>query len=946
MKTIIDTKYPYQIADNDPSKTRIYTLENGLKVFLSQNLDEPKIQTYIAVKTGSNNDPSDTTGVAHYFEHMMFKGNEKIGTLDWEKEKVLLDELEELFEVHRQETNIEKKAEIYKKIDAISFEASKLTVPNEYDKFTSLMGASNVNAHTSYNETIYYNTIPKNELKKWMILESCRFSSIALRLFHTELETVYEEYNRSQDNDGRAIFYTMMENLFPNSKYGTQTVLGSPNDLKNPSMKAINEYFKKYYVASNMAIIMIGDLDFDETIALIDNSFGRFEKVSPPEQYIAQEKTLTENINTEIYSPSAERIQMAYRFEGYNSTDAKYIKLIDLMLNNSVAGLMDLHINQNKKAQSVASATSFYREYGLHIFAGTPKAGQTLEEVQTLILNEIDNIKSGKFDEWLIEAVVNDYKKANINNIIKPASLGTSIYRAFINDFDWQDAVNQIDEMGKITKTELMQFAQEKYQHFVSVYKRQGENKTLNYVKSPNITPIEINRKDESMFFKNFKTIKSDEIEPKFVDFEKEINAEKIKDINFYHVKNQNNSLISVYFLTEMGKDHDRFLSIALGYLDYAGTSKYSAEEIRKLFYRYGVDFGIQVNNERTFLYLTALEENIENGIKLMNHLLTNFVIEEKSLQDYKEKLVKNRQNAVVDKAKIAQALSLYAKYGPENRQRTLIKNTELLKKTSEEFHQNIRQFLNLKSEVFTYAQNKELVKNVISKHHQFGLSENIPTKHIYPQPEAEGNIYFTPYEMVQTEIRFVARDQQFDLNNFAYALLFNEYIGSGLSSVVFQEIREAKSLAYSASANYNIGNKKDDYSYLSAMVGTQPDKMLLTIETMNQILDHFPRAKVPFEAAKTSIIKKLSSKRFANVDVFFYWLSVKDKGLNEDFNQKIIADIQHIDMDKMEDFYNRHIANKKQSLAVIGKEEDVMPYLIQLNKPIIELSNAELFNF
>ena len=946
MKTIINTKYPYQIADNDPSKTRIYTLENGLKVFLSQNLDEPKIQTYIAVKTGSNNDPSDTTGVAHYFEHMMFKGNDLIGTLDWEKEKVLLDELEELFEAHRQETNPEKKAEIYKKIDAISFEASKLTVPNEYDKFTSLMGASNVNAHTSYNETIYYNTIPKNELRKWMTLESCRFSTIALRLFHTELETVYEEYNRSQDNDGRAIFYAMMENLFPNSKYGTQTVLGNPKDLKNPSMKAINAYFKKYYVASNMAIIMIGDLDFDETIALIDNSFGRFEKVSPPEQYIAQEKTLTENIKTEIYSPSAERIQMAYRFDGYNSTDAKYIKLIDVMLNNSIAGLMDLHINQPQKAQSVASATSFYREYGLHIFAGIPKAGQTLEEVQTLILDEIERIKKGDFDEWLMEAVVNDYKKAEITNIIKPASLGASLYRAFINDLDWQNAVNEIDEMSRITKVELVQFAQKNYQYYTCIFKRQGENKNLNYVKSPNITPIEINRSEESRFFKSFKTIESDQIEPKFVDFEKEISFETINDTHFYHVKNQNNRLVSVYFLTEIGKDHDRFLSIALGYLDYTGTSKYSAEEIRKLFYRYGVDFGIQVNNERTFLYLTALEENIEKGIELMNHLLSNFVIEEKSLHDYKENLVKNRKNAVVDKAKIAQALSLYAKYGPENRQRTLVKNDELMAKKPEDFETTIQQFLHFRQAVFVYARNKDGIKNTVTKHHQFGLSDNIPAKHIFPQPEADDTIYFTPYEMVQTEIRFVARDQVFDFNNIAYAMLFNEYIGGGLSSVVFQEIREAKSLAYSARASYEIGNKLEDFSYLSAMIGTQPDKMNLAIETMNQILENFPRAEIQFEAAKTSLIKKLSSKRFANINVFFYWLSVKDKGLNEDFNQKIIADIQHIDMAKMEAFYRKHIMGKTYNLSIIGQKEEVMPLLKKMKKPIITLTNEELFNF
>src|SRR5690606_28717692 len=166
----------YEYVENDPSKTRIYTLENGLKIYLSQIKDEPRIQTHIVVRTGSNNDPEDNTGLAHYLEHMLFKGTSKIGTVDWEKESKLLKQISDLYEEHKKETNPEAKIAIYKKIDVLSFEASKYAVPNEYDKLISSVGASGTNAHTWFDETIYHNNIPSNELERWLIIEADRFS--------------------------------------------------------------------------------------------------------------------------------------------------------------------------------------------------------------------------------------------------------------------------------------------------------------------------------------------------------------------------------------------------------------------------------------------------------------------------------------------------------------------------------------------------------------------------------------------------------------------------------------------------------------------------------------------------------------------------------------------------------------------------------------------------
>jgi len=212
--------FSYEAVTNDPTGLRLYTLDNGLKVYLSKNIDEPKIQTYIAVRAGSNYDPKESTGLAHYLEHMVFKGTSKIGSVDWEKEKTYLDKISQLYEKHRAEQDPDKKLAIYKEIDKVSLEASNYAVANEYDKMTSSLGASGTNAHTWFEETVYHNKIPANELDKWLSLEQERFSELVLRLFHTELEAVFEEFNRGQDNDFRKSYAAMLEGLFPNHHYG------------------------------------------------------------------------------------------------------------------------------------------------------------------------------------------------------------------------------------------------------------------------------------------------------------------------------------------------------------------------------------------------------------------------------------------------------------------------------------------------------------------------------------------------------------------------------------------------------------------------------------------------------------------------------------------------------------------------------------------------------
>ncbi len=257
-QTLSDGKYNYETVENDPLKARIYTLENGLKVYLTVNKNTPRIQTYIAVATGSKNDPHDAQGLSHYLEHMLFKGTDKYGTSDYEKEKPLIDTIISLYEQRRQTEDPELRKIIYHKIDSVSYLASDYAIANEYDKMIASIGAQGTNAYTSVEQTVYVNDIPSNQIKPWLELESERFRNPVMRLFHTELETVYEEKNMDIDNDNNRVWEVFYANLFKNHTYGTQTTIGTVEQLKNPSIKKIIEYYNERYVPENMANMHVG----------------------------------------------------------------------------------------------------------------------------------------------------------------------------------------------------------------------------------------------------------------------------------------------------------------------------------------------------------------------------------------------------------------------------------------------------------------------------------------------------------------------------------------------------------------------------------------------------------------------------------------------------------------------------------------------------------------
>jgi predicted Zn-dependent peptidase len=400
--------FRYKYVANDPQKVRFYTLKNGLEVIMHVNKKGSRVTYKMVVRAGSNNDPADHTGLAHYLEHLLFKGTDKYGTQNWLKEKPYLDQIEELYEVYNHTTDEVKRKEIYHKIDSVSGIAAQYAIANEYPGIMKEMGSQGTNAHTEFDATVYDENVPSGALDKLLMVQAERFRNPIFRLFHTELEAVYEEKNRGMDGDQFKVIETIFSSLYPNSNYGLQTTIGTVEHLKNPSLKAIKQFYDTYYVPNNMGLILSGDFNPDEAIKKVEKYFSYMQPKPLKEYQPAVETSLSAPMVKELLSPSQEHLILAFRVP-YNNNDRKD-KLLSQMLCkilfNGKAGLIDIDlIKQQKLQMAMIMPFATLKQYINLLGVVAPKAGQSLDEAKQLLLGEIQKVKEGNLEESLLTAV-------------------------------------------------------------------------------------------------------------------------------------------------------------------------------------------------------------------------------------------------------------------------------------------------------------------------------------------------------------------------------------------------------------------------------------------------------------------------------------------------------------------------------------------------------------
>jgi len=934
-------------------ETRIYTLENGLQVWLSRNTDAPRIQTNIATRAGSKNDPADATGLAHYLEHMLFKGTSKIGTADWAKESDLLKQISDAYELRRKTTDEIERDRIYHSIDSLSTLAAGYSVPNEYSKLLKSIGARGTNAYTSTERTVYVNDISSDDLERWMMIESERMQECVLRLFHTELETVYEEFNRGQDNDGRTANKKLNALLYPNHPYGTQTTLGSGEHLKNPSMEKIHTFFDTYYVPNNMAMVLAGDLDYDKTVAMAQKYFGGWKRKEVPPFTFTKEVPITIPITAEVFGPDAEWVDLAWRFEGYGSEDALMLPLISRMISNGRAGIMDLDLLQGQKVLDASCYANVQADYTEFDMSGKPKEGQTLEQVHELLTAQLETVKKGAFDDWLIEAVVNDLKQNMIrswsdNNGARVRALTD----AFILQKEWKDVVDLYDRMGRITKQQVVAYANKNFgANYVCVYKRTGENKEGYKVTKPKITALDIKREGKSAWRKEWEKVPSLPMEPEFIDFNTAIARRDLDHgVTLACVKNPTTDLFSLRYMLDMGTNNDRELMVAVEYLPYLGTNRYSPEEFKKELFKIGVSLQVFASDDRVSVMLTGLEKDLPKGLELLEHLLADARPNEEALRGLIADIRKSRQDMLKDKGSILQGgLDSYARFGARSPFNDVLTNEQLSALKGQVLVDKIHALISYKHKVIYYgkksADEVALLLNLV--HKTPATLKDYPPARIYPElPTTENKVYFAEHDMVQTEMVLVSKAGTFDAEKLPYASLFNEYFGSGLSSIVFQEIREAKALAYGASASYTSPSKKEDAHYVRAFIGTQADKLDDAVVAMLVLMNEMPMAREQFDGAKASALKVIASTRVTKENIYWAWDAAQRRGIDYDIRKLSYERIPSITIEDMKTFFDKEIKGRPYHYCVIGKEAALDPAALGKLGPVTRLTKEQLFGY
>ncbi|RPD40246.1 M16 family metallopeptidase [Chitinophaga barathri] len=945
--------YSYRYISGDPMQARFYTLKNGLTVMLSVNKKDPRIQTLIGVRAGSNNDPKDHTGLAHYLEHLLFKGTTHFGSLDWTKEKPYLDQITNLYDKYNKTTGADARKAVYHQIDSISGLAAKYAIANEYDKMMTNMGAQGTNAHTWVEETVYEEDIPSTAVDKFLAVQAERFKDPVFRIFHTELEAVYEEKNRGLDNDGRKMYETMLATLFPTHNYGQQSTIGTVDHLKNPSLVAIRKFYNEYYVPNNMAIVMAGDFDPDYVIKRIDEAFSYMQKKPVVEYKAPVEKLITSPIVKEVFGPDAENVNIAYRMSGALDTkNAVVLTVLSQILSNGKAGLLDLNLNKQQKVLGAGVSTLPWKDYTVFALSGRAKQGQSLDDVKDLLLAQVDILRKGEFDESLITAIVNNFKLFEIQGLESNGNRANSLMDAFIKHRgqNWLYDVAYIEDMSKVTKKQIMDFAN-KYlaNNYVLLYKRKGEDKSIVKVEKPPITPVEVNRDAQSEFLKKVADMPETAVKPQWLDYNKDIQKGKAGNADLLYVQNKDNGLFRLYYRFNMGSWNNKKLPLAAQYLQYLGTDKYSSEEISKQFYNIACNFSVQPGNEETTISITGLQENFDKAVELFDHLINNCKADEQVLAGMKNRMQKARSDNKLNKAQILSGLRSYATYGAKNPFNNQLSTEELNSLTAAELVAILHELPAYRHTVIYYGPDELSTASAkITKLHQQpgSFKEDMPQLKFEKTVMANNKVLFADYDMVQAEVNWVRNGDVFDPGQSAVVNLFNNYFGGGMGSIVFQTIRESKALAYSTYAVYAQPNKKADRYAMLAYVGSQADKINEAIAGMNELLNVIPESEKNFETARSSLKKDLETERITQDGIVFSYLNAQKLGLDTDIRKNVYETVDNLKFDDVKKLHQQNIAGKPYSYCILASEKKVSLDDLKKYGEVQKVSLEEIFGY
>lgn len=961
----------FPIDPNDPLQAQFYQLENGLTIALSVNPETPRIQTLIGVRAGALQDPLDKTGLAHYLEHLLFKGSEHLGTTDFKKEKVLLDRIDDLYEQHEKLTNPAERQKIYLEIDRLSGEAAQYSVANEYMNAVQLMGADGTNAYTSLNRTVYINDIPANQFPRWIMLEYDRFLSPVFRGFHTELETVYEECNMSQDNISRRFWYFVSANLYGDHPYG-RPVIGLPEHLKNPSPRAVMQYYRTWYVPNNMIISLAGDLDPHSVLQQINALFGTLPaRPLPTIERPIQSAPKGEQVR-EITVPDHEMVMMLWRLDNPSPRMADLLEMTASVMYNGAAGLLDQNLNIPQKVTSASANCGYDSDlFGTFSVSAIPNTGVTPEAARLLLEEQIAKLKAGDFPDWLPEAIVRQRRLSEINALDSNDYRADRMLGAFLDSEKWSDIVQTNDRLSRITKTDIQSFAQQYLgkDRFV-FYRRNGSLTQSEKLPKPGLTPLPLRPEAQSEFMRKLKTISVGEIKPQFPDLIRDVSSRAItltdtaipfadtlitayRRVNVTSVRNLKNDFFSLRILYRNGNLNDSVLSLAGSYAGVAGTTSKRMEEIKLDLYRLAGEIGVSVGDEESSLNISGLNADFDELLALAVTFLDSPRLNSDALAELNKKILLSRKMAKEKPQSVLSALQNYAKYGLDNPINYILTENELAKITPETLIRRLQDLRQYPARILYYGPKTDTEISAAVA----GLPENQSKycSELFPLPENRARIprrfteqntdtrviFVNMPNFRQVQMFFLRLGGPYRKDDVGTRMLFNAYYGVGMGSVTFQNLREANSLCYGCQSWVAPPNDLRYNSWYQTYLTTQADKMNEAIQAVTRL--GFPVSLRQIESAKTTLLKNQAAERWFGPALLDLVELCRKMNLPPDYRQFTYERIGETSAADLVNFYRAEIDPVPATLLIIGDKSLIDMKSLEHYGPVTEMTIEQI---
>lgn len=945
--------YQSQAEDLNALKVKEYRLENGLTVWLNEDHSQPKVFGAVVVKAGAKDCPD--TGIAHYFEHMMFKGTDRIGTLDYESEKVLLDSIAMKYDELAMTEDTAARARLQKEINELSIRSSEYVIPNEFNRLINRFGGSGLNAATSYDATIYFNTFSPQYMVQWAEINSERLINPVFRLFQSELETVYEEKNMYGDFIGGQVMDTLMARYFGPHPYA-YPIIGSTKNLKNPRLTEMHKFFEDYYVASNMALILSGDFDAQQVMPILEKAFSRIRSGNAPKQ----EKVMLppfngrETMKVKFPIPFIKAMGLGFRGVSANHEDQVALNIAVNLLNNANGtGYLDKLMVEHKLMGALAINESM-NEAGILAVAIMPKLLiQSYSSAEKMVWDEINRVKNGDFSDEMFNSLKLEQKRQYASSLENIDSRATIMMNLFSQGKSWNDYLNEVARIESITKEDVVRVAQKYFSNnYLCVTKSTGKYPKDNLPK-PAFSPVVPRNADaSSSYAKQLEKIPEQQGAPRIIDFEKDVKTSKLTPlVTLYTTPNPLNDIFTLNISYGIGALEQPELMQLTNYLQLLGTESLSFEQFRSRLQSIGSTLAFDVTPDAFVMKVTGFDNHIDETMELVGDFIRHAKADDKKLRQIVDDAKVSEKAFFKSGDNVASALLEQVKYGDQSRYLRKLSLSQIKKLKGKDMLAIYDKVRSVQCDLhYCGTLPVEKVIGTIRQHlplERTTIASNSPYYRELKQYDRPTVFFIDMPDMAQSIVYgYVKGDPVDDKASRHASRLFSVYFGGDMSSLMFQEIREFRSFAYRTSGRYQLPNHahKGTAGSFTAMLSTQSDKTLDALGVLDSLIREMPLKPERVEAVKQTLVNRINNDYPPFRNLSEKVASARMEGFDRDPAEEFLRDIATMDMQDISRFYREQISGRPVVYVIAGNRKHIDMKKLAEYGTIIKVKKKDIY--